>query len=114
MLNSIEQAASFENTNLIVRSPCAIAEVKGPLGFHRGRSWLRLGEEGSSHIHVKVAAISRVEFVAPTESNAALKVLDTEGVLLCRIVFRHTNPSATPFDETRRTEVIQAFQSKPA
>lgn len=112
-LKEIERAAGVENTNLIVRSEFAIAEVRGPLAYHCTGRWLRLGVEGQSHLHLKVEAVVAVEFTASDEANAALKVLGQQGSLLCRIVFRHTNPKANLFDAARRLNMIQMF-SEPA
>lgn len=113
LLQVIERAARRENTNLIVRSEFAIAEVKGPLQLHCTGQWLRLGVEGQSHLHIKVAEIERLEFSAPTDANAGIKLLGQKNALLCRIVFRHTNPELANFDESQRNEVQRLFSQEP-
>lgn len=105
----IERAAAVSNTNLIVRSEYAIVEVRGPLQLHCTGQWLRLGVEGQSHLHLKLGAIEALQFVSPADANSALRILGVQDSLLCRIVFRHTNPRGQPFEPTRREQVQQMF-----
>lgn len=111
ILRLLQRAAEVSNTNLIVRSQFAIAEVRGPLALHCTGEWLRLGVEGESHIHLKLAAVKGLQFQCPPDANAGVRVCGEDGELLCRIVFRQTNPKLEGYDAGRAASVKEEFSA---
>ena len=115
ILAALETAATLAQTSVIVRSAGAIAEVRGPLVLRRGNEWLTLGEEGGSHVHLKLDAVCGLRFASPRDGNAALEVMGADGASLCRISFRGTNPSRVETYEAKRAaEVKTCFGSLDA
>ncbi len=110
LVAAIEAAVSFADTNVIVRSPSAVAEVKGPLNVRSGREWLTLGDENGSHVHARLSDLRTLRFRQAPDANAALEVLGEGECLLFRISFRNTNRSwPEKFDPIRFTTVAQCF-----
>ncbi len=91
ILSALEAALAFGNTSVIVRSSGAIAEVHGLLTLRQGTEWVTLGEEGQTHVHLKIEEGSRLLYRRQDEANAALEVIGADGDLLCRVTFRGTN-----------------------
>ena len=91
ILSALEAALAFGNTSVIVRSSGAIAEVHGLLTLRQGTEWVTLGEEGQTHVHLKIEEGSRLLYRQQDEANAALEVIGADGDLLCRVTFRGTN-----------------------
>ena len=108
ILAALAAAAERSHASLIVRSAAAIAEVRGPLALRRGAEWLTLGEEGGSHVHLKLDAVRGLRFGSPRDANAALEVLGPDGASLCRISFRGTNPSRADAYQADRAEEVRA------
>ena len=107
LMAALETGLGFPDTSIIVRSACAIAEVRGPLPLRRGAEWLTLGEESGSHVHVKADAIVDVRFCDPCDGNAALEVLARDGTVVCRISFRKTNAARVGNYDRERAERIR-------
>ena len=91
ILSALEAALAFGNTSVIVRSSGAIAEVHGLLTLQQGTEWVTLGEEGQTHVHLKIEEGSRLLYRQQDEANAALEIIGADGDLLCRVTFRGTN-----------------------
>ena len=107
---AIEAALAFVETSIIVRSPSAIAEVRGPLTMRQGAEWVTLGEEGGAHVHLRIQDGCRLRYTQPDEGNAALELLGYNGDVLCRISFRGTNPArAASYNRERATNVRVRF-----
>jgi len=93
ILAALEAALACGDTSVIVRSAGVIAEVHGLLTLRQGAEWATLGEEGSTHVHLKIQEGCRLRYTQPDEGNAALELLGFNGDVLCRISFRGTNPA---------------------
>lgn len=110
MLAALGAALSLEGTAVIVRAPGAIAEITGPLALRAGEQWLTLGQEGSSHLHLRTADVAGLRFTAAPDANAALEVLGTDGAMLCRVSFRRTNAQkAERYDAPFAATVSERF-----
>lgn len=110
LVAAIEAAVRFADTSVIVRSPSAVAEVKGPLNVRSGQEWLTLGEENGSHVHARLSNIRTLRFRQASDANAALEVLGEGECLLFRISFLNTNRSRPEkFDPIRFTTVAERF-----
>jgi len=92
LVSELEAALALPRTALIVRSASTISEIIGPLPLRRG-TWLTLGEDGGTHVHLRAADVASVRYVASAEANAALEVRGADGEVLCKVSFRHTNES---------------------
>ncbi len=93
IIATLEEAMGSEASSLIVRTPAAIVEMKGPLKVQQGQEWLTLGEDNGSHVHLKTEAVGMIRYIHPPDANAALEVRNADGDLVCRISFRGTNPT---------------------
>ncbi len=91
ILPSLEAALAVGETSVIVRSAGAIAEIHGLVTVRQGAEWVTLGEEGQTHVHLKVEDGCRLRYTQPDEGNAALELLGPDGDVLCRVSFRGTN-----------------------
>ncbi len=110
LVAAIEAAVRFADTSVIVRSPSAVAEVKGPLNVRSSHEWLTLGEENGSHVHARLSDMRTLRFRQAPDANAALEVLGEGGCLLFRISFRNTNRSRPEkFDPIRFSAVADRF-----
>lgn len=110
VVEALRDALGTERASVILRSEAAVAEVRGPLGVRRGEGWLTLGEEGGSHLHVKIGNVDSVHFRRPDDGNAALEVLGTDRGVLLRVTFRGTNPARPAnFDAGWREQVVARF-----
>jgi hypothetical protein len=108
IFTTIEAGLAFAHTSIIVRVRGAIAEIRGPLKLRQGKEWLTIGEEAGSHAHVKIEDVCAVRFCQSTAANAALEILDSEGMVLCRISFRCTNPERTESYSADHAESVRA------
>lgn len=107
----LEAAIALPNTSVIVRSDAAIAEVRGPLPLRRSAEWLTIGEEASSHVHLRQRDVARCRFVVVEAANARLEVLDAAGATLCKVSFRHTNPAREDrYDSQYAADVRKRFE----
>ena len=107
---AIEAALAFVETSVIVRSASAIAEVRGPLTMRQGAEWVTLGEEGGTHVHLKIQDGCRLRYTQPDEGNAALELLGSERDVLCRVSFRGTNPTRVEsYNPERAANVRERF-----
>lgn len=107
---AIEAALAFVETSVIVRSASAIAEVRGPLMVRQGAEWVTLGEEGGTHVHLKIQDGCRLRYTQPDEGNAALELLGSDGDMLWRVSFRGTNPArAESYNRERAANVRERF-----
>ena len=107
---AIEAALAFVETSVIVRSPSAIAEVRGPLTMRQGAEWVTLGEEGGAHVHLRIQDGCRLRYTQPDEGNAALELLGSERDVLCRVSFRGTNPTRVEsYNPERAANVRERF-----
>lgn len=93
LIAAIEAALAFGETSVIVRSAGAIAEVHDLLTLRQGAEWVTLGEEGGTHVHLKIQEGCRLRYAQPDEGNAALELLGSDGNVHCRVSFRGTNPA---------------------
>lgn len=110
IIATIEAALAFVETSVIVRSAGAIAEVHGLLTLRQGAEWVTLGEEGSTHVHLKIQDGCRLRYTQPDEGNAALELLGSDGDLLCRVSFRGTNPArAESYNRERAANLRERF-----
>jgi hypothetical protein len=110
ILAALEAALAFADTSVIVRSAGAIAEVHGLLTVRQGAEWITLGEEGSTHVHLKIQDGCRLRYAQPDEGNAALELLGPEGDVLCRVSFRGTNQTrAENYSSERAAKVRERF-----
>lgn len=91
LLAALGAALAFEDVAVILRAPGAIAEITGPLPLRGGEQWLTIGQEGSSHLHLRTADVAALRFSAAADANAALEVLGPDGGTLCKVSFRGTN-----------------------
>ncbi|TAJ23290.1 MAG: hypothetical protein EPO64_11525 [Nitrospirae bacterium] len=109
---ALEAALAFLETSVIVRSAGAIAEVHGLLTLRQGAEWVTLGEEGGTHVHLKIQDGCRLRYTQPDEGNAALELLGAEGDVLCRVSFRGTNPArGESYNRERAANVRARFGS---
>lgn len=110
ILSALEAALAFGDTSVIVRSAGAIAEVHGLLTVRQGAEWVTLGEEGRTHVHLKIEAASRLRYTQPDDGNAALELSGPDGDLLCRVSFRGTNQArAENYNPERAANVRECF-----
>jgi len=110
ILTAIEAALAFGDTSVIVRSAGAIAEVHGLLTVRRGAEWVTLGEEGSTHVHLKIEDGCKLRYAQQDEGNAALELVGSDGDLLCRVSFRGTNQArAENYNHERAAKVCERF-----
>jgi hypothetical protein len=110
IIKTIEAALAFGKTSVIVRSVGAIAEVHDLLTVRHGDEWVTLGEEGGTHVHLKIQDGCKLRYTQPDEGNAALELLGPNGDVLCRISFRGTNPSrAESYDPEHAANVSVRF-----
>ncbi len=107
ILAALEAALGFGETSVIVRSSGAIAEVHGLLALRQGAEWVTLGEEGQTHVHLKIEDGSRLRYRQQDEGNAALELAGPDGELLCRVTFRGTNQAKTESYNPERAAKIQ-------
>lgn len=111
ILEALEAALACGDTSVIVRSAGAIAEVHGLLTLRQGAEWITLGEEGGTHVHLKIQEDYRLRYSQPEEGNAALELLGAEGEILCRISFRRTNQArAENYNPERAANVRERFE----
>ena len=82
ILAVLEAALGFGETSVIVRSSGAIAEVHGLLTVRQGAEWVTLGEEGQTHVHLKIENGSRLRYRQQDQGNAALELAGPDGELL--------------------------------
>lgn len=92
---ALHDALAFAETSVIVRSAGAIAEVHDVCTLRQGAEWVTLGEEGGTHVHLKIQDGCRLRYRQPDEGNAALELLGAGGEVFCRLCFRGTNPART-------------------
>lgn len=107
---TLEAALAVAETSVIVRSVSAIAEVHNLRKLQQGAEWVTLGEEGGTHVHLKIQDGCRLHYTQPAEGNAALELLGAEGEVFCRVSFRGTNPARTEsYDRERAANVRARF-----
>ncbi len=104
----LEAALALAEISVIVRSAGAIAEVRGPLTVRQGAEWVTLGEEGGSHVHLKIQNVRALHYRESDDSNAALELLGAGDELLCRISFRGTNPARMESYNRERVNDVRA------
>ncbi len=110
ILSALEAALAFGDTSVIVRSSGAIAEVHGLLTLRQGAEWATLGEEGRTHVHLKIEDGGRLLYRQQDEGNAALELLGADGDLLCRLSFRGTNQAKTEnYSSERAAKIRERF-----
>ncbi|MBX9661302.1 MAG: hypothetical protein K2X00_22325 [Nitrospiraceae bacterium] len=110
ILEALEAALACGDTSVIVRSAGAIAEVHGLLTLRQGAEWVTLGEEGQTHVHLKIEDGCRLRYAQPDEGNAALELVGADGDLLCRVSFRGTNQArADNYHSERAAKVREHF-----
>jgi hypothetical protein len=110
ILAALEAALACGDTSVIVRSAGAIAEVQGLLTLRQGAEWVTLGEEGQTHVHLKIEDGCRLRYAQQDEGNAALELLGADGDLLCRVSFRGTNQArAENYNPERAAKVRERF-----
>src|SRR5713226_4841386 len=71
IIGVLSYALADEQAAVVLRSHDAIAELRGPMRPRAGGQWLTLGEEGASHLHVRLDRIDAIKFRAAQEGNAA-------------------------------------------
>jgi hypothetical protein len=107
---TLESALTTPDTNIVVRSASAIVELMGPLPMRLGAEWLTIGEEGKTHVHVRMKDAASLRFGAPESANAHLELLASEGEVILRVAFRGTNPEKPDkFQPARRDELKRRF-----
>ncbi len=110
ILSALEAALAYGDTSVIVRSSGAIAEVHGLLTLRLGTEWVTLGEEGRTHVHLKIDEGSRLLYRQQDEANAALELVGADGDLLCRVTFRGTNRAKTEhYSPERAAKIHERF-----
>jgi hypothetical protein len=110
IIRVLSDALADEQAAVVLRSHDAIAELRGPMRPRAGGQWLTLGEEGASHLHVRLDRIDAIKFREAQEGNAALEVFDRDGAMVFRISFRHTNPARPEnFDSARLAALHSRF-----
>lgn len=95
IISAMEAALAYGETSVIVRSCSAIAEVHGLVTLRQGAEWVTLGEEGQTHVHLKIEEGCRLRCRQQDEANTALELAGPGGELLCRVTFRGTNRAKT-------------------
>jgi hypothetical protein len=108
IIAALEAALAFLETSVIVRSAGAIAEVHGLLTLRQGTEWITLGEEGGTHVHLKIQDGCRLRYKQPDEGNAALELLGAEDDVFCRVSFRGTNPARPESYNRERAANVRA------
>ncbi len=108
IIAALEAALAFVETSVIVSSAGAIAEVHGLRTVRQGAEWVTLGEEGGTHVHLKIQGGCRLRYTQPDEGNAVLELLGFTGDVLCRISFRGTNPARTESYNRERAAHVRA------
>jgi hypothetical protein len=107
---TLEAALMTDDTNIVVRSASAIVELMGPMPMRLGSEWLTIGEEGKSHVHVRMKDAARLRFGAPANGNAHLELLGEGGEAILRVAFRGTNPEKLEkFQPARLGELRSRF-----
>ena len=110
IIAALEAALAFVETSVIVRSAGAIAEVHGLLALRQGAEWVTLGEEVSTHVHLKLQEGCRLRYTQPDKGNAALELFGPDGDVLCRVSFRGTNQTrAENYNPERAAKVRECF-----
>lgn len=109
ILSALEAALAYGDTSVIVRSSGAIAEVHGLVTLRQGTGWVTLGEEGKTHVHLKIEEGSTLMYRHEDEANAALELVGPGGVLLCRVTFRGTNLARENYSSDRATQICERF-----
>lgn len=107
-ISLLDEAVALGDLIVVVRGPGSIAEVMGDLKLRRGEEWLTLGQEGTSHVHVKAADLSSARFVHLAGRNAALKFLDGDGAEMVQVSFRRTNPQRAEHYDAARVEAVRS------
>ncbi len=111
IIATLEAALAFLDISVIVRSAGAIAEVHDLLTLRQGAEWITLGEEGQTHVHLKIEDRCRLRYTQQDEGNAALELLGPEGDVLCRVSFRGTNQArAENYNPKRAANVRERFE----
>lgn len=108
IIAALDAALAVAETSVIVRSAGAVAEVHNLRTLRQGAEWVTLGEEGSTHVHLKIQDGCRLRYVQPDEGNAALELLGAEGDVFCRVAFRGTNPARTESYNRERAANVRA------
>ncbi|MEO5955561.1 MAG: hypothetical protein ABIR36_07725 [Nitrospiraceae bacterium] len=110
ILLALEAALVCGDTSVIVRSSGAIAEVHGLVTLRQGTEWVTLGEEGQTHVHLKIEDGCRLLYRQQDEANTALELLGADGDLLCRVSFRGTNRAKTEhYSPERAAKIHERF-----
>jgi hypothetical protein len=109
MIDVLRAALAEPDARVIVRTPSAICELVGPLPLRAGDEWLTVGQEGQSHIHLRLVDLAALVFSAPDDGNVALEVVDAAGLRVVRISFARTNLAKPNCDRARREAVIARF-----
>ena len=110
IIAALEAALACGETSVIVRSAGAIAEVHGLLTLRQGTEWVTLGEEGRTHVHLKIEVGCRLRYTQPDEGNAALELVGTNEDLLCRVSFRGTNQARIEtYNPDRAAQIRERF-----
>lgn len=91
IVSALQSALRFGELSVIVRSPSAIAEVHGLQEVRKGSEWVTLGEEGRSHVHLKIVEGCRLRYRQSEDKNMALELTGPDGEVLCRVIFQGTN-----------------------
>lgn len=104
----LEIALACGDTNVIVRSAGAIAEIYNPLTVRQVAEWVTIGEVGGSHVHLKSTEVSALRYQESADANAALELLGSGGEVLCRISFRGTNPARVERFNCERADNVRA------
>ena len=108
IIAALDAALAVAETSVIVRSAGAIAEVHGLCTLRQGAEWVTLGEEGGTHVHLKIQGRCRLRYTQPDDGNAALELLGADGEVLCRVSFRGTNPARTESYNRERAANVRA------
>lgn len=110
IISAMEAALACGETSVIVRSAGAIAEVHGIRTVRQGAEWVTLGEEGQTHVHVKIENGCTLRYAQPTEGNATLELSGPEGDVCCRVSFRGTNQARPEnYHAERAAQVRERF-----
>lgn len=106
ILTALEAALACGETSVIVRSAGAIAEVHGLVTVRQGGEWVTLGEEGRTHVHLKIVEGCRLRYRHSDDQNKALELSGPEGEILCRVTFRGTNRRKTDTYHPERASTL--------
>ncbi|NOS82440.1 MAG: hypothetical protein HOP32_12755 [Nitrospira sp.] len=110
IIAALEAALACGETSVIVRSAGAIAEVHGLLTLRQGTEWVTLGEEGRTHVHLKIEDGCRLRYTQSGEGNTALELVGTNEDLLCRVSFRGTNQARIEtYNPDRAAQIRERF-----